>query len=222
MKKPFKFALLSAAIISLAGCTAAFLDTAAHGIFLQEETKLLEKNYAAADYLVQQARHFAKDDDLVVALTLTDIDQPDMTSEFGRLVPEQVGTRLAQLGYNMNMKNVAAVETNYVGYKPVKGERTDFYLGGNYKRNRADMDISLKMTDANNGQIVAVFNYSLPMTRDIADMTQPKPIIMRLEPSQGAAYGQMPSAPVTIVESTITNKNTATTATPPTPAEPFR
>jgi len=170
------------ALLGGSGCTAAFLDMGAHDIFVQERINLSEKNYAAADYLIQQAHGYIGKYAYIKAEPLTDIIQPDMASTFGKMIPEQIGVRLSQLGYRVNLDRVALAEdTNYLRPADMGDKQPDFILSGSFMRARTDMAVSVRLIDPHNNQVVAVFDYKLPLTREIADLAKPKPKIIRLE-----------------------------------------
>jgi hypothetical protein len=158
------------ALLTTGGCTAILLDTAANNIFVEKKTNFAEKNYAAADYLIQQAKSYVSRYDVITAQPLSDIDQPGMSSTFGKMVPEQMGVRLSQLGYTVDLDNVA-ISPDLAYLRPADG-----YI----QNKRDDMDVSLRMIDARNNQVVAVFDYTLPMTREIADLAKPQAQIIRL------------------------------------------
>ena len=140
-----------------------------------------EKNYAAADYLIQQAHGYVSKYAYIKAMPLTDVIQPEMASTFSKMVPEQIGVRLSQLGYRVNLDRVALAEdTNYLSPGDMGGKEPDFLLSGSFMRTRTDMDVSVRLIDPQNNQVVAVFDYKLPLTRDIADLAKPKPKIMRI------------------------------------------
>ena len=174
--------LLSGAIFTLGGClSAALVDTATYGIFPQEQTNFTAQNYAAADYLVQQARTFIDRHGTIEALPLSDTEQPGMESTFSKMIPEQVGVRLSQLGYKMDLSKVAtAQDINYL--KPAaRSAKAPFVLSGTFTRRRIEVDVSLRMIDTRNGRVIAVFDYILPRTREVDEMAKPKPQIIRME-----------------------------------------
>jgi TolB-like protein len=169
------------ALLATGGCTAVLLDTAAHNIFVEKKTNFTEKNYAAADYLIQQAKSYINRYAVITAQPLSDIDQPGMSSTFGKMVPEQIGVRLSQLGYTVDLDNVAiSPDLSYL--KPAEGhaQKTRFVLTGTFLRKRNDMDVSLRMIDTRNSQVVAVFDYTMPLTREVADLAKPQAQIIRL------------------------------------------
>lgn len=179
-KPRLRILLCSAALLGASACTAAFLDTAAHGIFTQEETNMTARSYAAADYLTQQASAYVGRNHLIVAEPLADLEQPGMSSDLSKMIPDQIGTRLAQLGYKMDLSNVASTgDSNYL--KPAMNSGSPaFVLGGTYLRRRIEMDVKMRITNAKTGQVVASYDYVMPLTREINDMATPTPKIVRV------------------------------------------
>jgi TolB-like protein len=179
--------VLALALGSLTACTAAFLDTAAHGIFTQEKTNLTEKNYAVADYLIGQAQTYInRHHDTIRATPLADRNQPEMDSKIGRIIPEQIGVRFSQLGYSVDLASVSTSEDTAVLTPGTKRDerKPDFLLSGSFTRGRSDMDVSLRLIDAANNRVVAAFDYKLPLTRDVNDLAAPQPRIMRMTAPQ--------------------------------------
>ncbi len=191
--KPFsKLLLLSACVLAGANLTACgpavlggtALGAAGMGAFDRDETVLLEKNYAAADYLIQQADAFMnRRYDLIIVEPLTDTTQPLASPDINRRIPEQIGVRLSQLGYRMDLSKVAgSVETNYLKPTITKGETPDFILSGNSTRRGGEMDVSLRIVDIKEQRVVAAFDYIIEInSRDLRESAKPKPKIMRLE-----------------------------------------
>ncbi len=172
--------LCSAALIT-SGCSAAFLDTSSFGIFQSAEVNLTDKSYAAADYLNQQAETFIDRHDLVKAATLVDADEARTPSKIGRIISEQVGVRLSQLGYRVDLSEVSKDgHTNYLKPSARANEAPDFVLSGTYLRRRLEMDVSLRITDTSCRRVVAVFDYSLPVNREIAEMSEPETRIFKV------------------------------------------
>ena len=174
-------ALTASALLS-GGCTMALLDSVSAGVFPDEQVNFTAQNYAAADYLIQQAKTFIDRGAVIEARSLGDTDHPEMESTYGKMVPEQIGVRLSQLGYRVDLTKVAtAADTNYL--KPASSSFTkepDFILSGTFTRRRIEVDVSTRMIDVKNGRVIAVFDYTLPRTREIDELAKPKPKIMRL------------------------------------------
>jgi len=177
-----RIALFTVALIMLGGCSAAFMDTATYGVFREEDVNLDEKNYAAADYLIQQADTFVTRKHLITARPLTDLEKPEMTSRFGKLIPEQVAVRLSQLGYRVDLRNVDTGEdTVYFKPEDLPAEASpDFILSGGYLTGRNNVDVNLRLVDTQSNRVVAAFNYDLTLSRAVAALLEPQPRAYRL------------------------------------------
>lgn len=159
--------------LGLSGCMTgtALLDTYGAGIFREDNTNMTERNYGAADYLVQQAGSYMKNGKLVKALPMRDVEEPVLTAKIGRIIPEQVGIRLAQLGYNVDVSEVSSSpESDYLR----GGGAPDFTLSGTYQRKGQDLIVHLRITQVHGGNVVGAFDYSMPMDYGMADMAKPQ------------------------------------------------
>jgi len=91
---------LSAAVALLAGCAATPPKEEANYATLSSN-QFVSANYQAADALLAQlSGKLAADKPLIMA-TIVNIDALDQTSTLGRLISEQVSTRMAQGGMKM-------------------------------------------------------------------------------------------------------------------------
>lgn len=179
-----KLWLLPISMIALSSCTPLLAGAgivAADQYFNEEDPNFAAQNYAVADFLIQQADTYIKRDDLIVAEPLTDIQTPEISTTIAKLIPEQIGVRLSQLGYRMDLSKVTTTtDTGYVRPTRQKGEEADFIITGNYlRRNSRDVDVKTRIIDLNNNRIVAVFDYTVGMTRGVRDLSTPKPKIIR-------------------------------------------
>ena len=173
--------------LGLQGCEQAaksfassLATTDALGIFTSEDVNLTQKSYAAADYLVQQSRSYISRHDVIKPVTLTDQEEPRIHSMLGRRIPEQVGLRFSQLGYNVDLDEVTTGENNYL--KPGQKRSPAFVLSGSYLRRPQELDVSLRMTELSSGRVIAVFDYTMPMNREIADLAKPETRIIKVTP----------------------------------------
>lgn len=150
-------------------------------VFRRTDVNLKEKNYAAADYMASQMQDFVrKQSDLIVFWPLTETDNGQITSPLGMNIPEEIGLRLAQLGYKVSVAEVASM-ANKGFYAPSKDE-ADFVFGGHYLRVRKAVNVHLRITNAKTGQVVASFDYSMPITSQIRRMSETPTQIFRVEP----------------------------------------
>lgn len=167
--------------LALTACTSKVADLASVGIFQRGDDNMLERNYAAADFLVGQAQTFIyKRSDVIQVFPLENAQNPDSFTEFAKYIPEQIGIRFAQIGYQVDLRNVSTVDDKAF-MDPGQNIMRDpeFSLTGTYVRRRTDVDINLRITQLETGRVVGTFNYSLPYTREVAEMSQPQAQIMR-------------------------------------------
>ena len=184
-----KFVLLSTALIALSGCTAVLAGAgvvAADQIINEEDPNFAAQNYAVADFLIQQAETFIHPDDLIAAEPLTDIETPEISTTIAKLIPEQIGIRLSQLGYRMDLSEVTTSnDTSYLRPAMQKNEKAEFLITGNYlRKTNRDVEVKTRIIDLNNNRIVAVFDYPIHMTRGVRDLSTPKPKIIRTTKTQ--------------------------------------
>jgi len=176
--------LLPLAICALSGCTAVLAGAglvAADQIINEEDPNFAAQNYAVADFLIQQADTFIGRNAIIAAEPLTDIQTPEISTTIAKLIPEQIGIRLSQLGYRMDLSQVTTTaDTNYLRPAMGKNEKPDFIITGNYlRRTNNDVDVKTRIVDLKNNRILAVFDYSMYMTRGVRDLSTPKPKIFR-------------------------------------------
>jgi TolB-like protein len=83
----------------LAGCASE--PRPDHAVFTVTSNNFVGANYRAADALLTQLKGKLADDKPLIMATIVNIDALDQTSTLGRLVSEQISTRLAQGGVKM-------------------------------------------------------------------------------------------------------------------------
>lgn len=185
------FSLCFAAVaLLLGGCTPVFVGGALAGAAYKDkifppDINFTQRNYAVADYLVGQTRSYLKPQDLIVIEPLTDLVQPNMVSGITMLIPEQIGSRISQLGYRVDLSKVASGnDSNYLKPAIRKGETPDFIVSGTYTRQRSDIDVNMRIIDRVEGRVIGSFQYTLPLNREMRDLATPRPKIVRLTEDQ--------------------------------------
>ena len=142
--------------------------------FAPDDINLTEKNYAAADYLTQQASTYIARGDVIKARSLTILGTPELTSQLARMIPAQVGTRLAQLGYNMDLSEVAE-DADQTMYQTVNRKQTpDHSLTGTYRRAKNDLQITMRIVEAANNRVIGAFEYHVPYSRELRKLAEPE------------------------------------------------
>ena len=182
-------ALLPLSMLALSGCTHALVGAgviAADQIINEEDPNFAAQNYAIADFLIQQADTYVGREDLIAAEPLTDIQSPEISTTIAKLIPEQIGIRLSQLGYRVDLGEVTTTaDTNYLRPSLKSGEKPDFIITGNYlRKTNRDIDVKTRIIDLKQNRIVAVFDYNLKMSRGVKELSTPKPKIIRTTQSQ--------------------------------------
>jgi hypothetical protein len=167
---------LSAALFT-GGCEAVALGVATPMVIQQKHVNLTNASYAAADSISQQAgKRFAKERPLYVsdlqeifhknqphppganAEDLIDralTGEPKPSPKVGQVLSAQMRDRFIQLGYKV-VTSTAAQTGGALGL-----------VSGTYEFVSGTMIVSLKLKDQGTGEIVTLYNYSLPMTYDI-------------------------------------------------------
>lgn len=142
MKTLARAALVALPLMLLNGC-ATNKDKEERNYTTISSNQFIDANYRAADALVRQlAGKLTTDKPLIVA-TVVNIDELEQTTTLGRLVSEQLSTRLAQGGLSM-------VEMKL---------RNNVYL----KRNQGELMLTREINEvatAHNAQAIVVGSYA--------------------------------------------------------------
>lgn len=157
------------------------VSAAANGFFKRTDVNLLEKNYAAADYMATPMKEYIDRPDLIVIKPLTETDNGIISSPLGMKIPEDIGLRFTQLGFTVALNEVASGANSGL-YAAPKVE-PKFIFSGHYLRGKKTVDISLRVTDAKSGQVVSSFDYSIPVTREIESLSNTQTRIFKVEPN---------------------------------------
>lgn len=189
MKKTARIWMLAAALF-VAGCNTATL-TAASLIdfnpldFFGTPVNMREKNYAMADYMIDRAKHYMRPNSKIKAMPLQDVQEPRLMTPLGKQVPEQIGERLIELGYSVDLSEVSSdVNPNYAPSPQPVTYTPDFILGGSYVRKGSNLDLRVSIKDAATGFERASFETVLERVGDIRKGTTQKPTIYRVPSAQ--------------------------------------
>lgn len=177
-----RIGLMTMALL-LSGCAVA--EEIQTTLFDTTKVNLTDSTYAATDMLAPQAKARITQNTPIRIAPLTDVATPNETTAFGNQVANQIGSRLVQLGYNV--QSVAAsplalsdspvvltpVETSAaprVSQGPVKasvGRGGDCVVGGTYTRMKNNILVSLRIVQAPDQRIIAAYDYNVPLTGEI-------------------------------------------------------
>lgn len=150
------------------------LDAASRNIFLREDVNLVEKNYAAADYLVGLVQNSISKREYIYPKPLLHANESGLSSPLGVMIIDQVSARFAQLGYTVVLDKPD---------KPVLIDeiKRGSVLSGTYMPNNQEVQISLRLTSASSGQILGAFDYAIPLNSDIAELLESTPVAFKIQ-----------------------------------------
>lgn len=162
-------ALIFAVVLSAACATGPTYQAA-------ETSEFTQANYSAVDKLVTAtAVPVAKNAPLLVA-TMVNIDSMNQSSRFGRLISEQIATRLTQLGHGvveMKLRNDVYIREGTGELLLSRDVRTlsrnhnaQVVVVGNYAVAAGYAYLTLKMVTVTDNRVVAAVNYLLPLTEN--------------------------------------------------------
>lgn len=171
----FIYVSLLGASLSLSGCYNLPTYTDAQGNYF------IESNYAAADALLSKRAPVMSSRLLppepVLITTMVNVDNVKQSSRLGRAVAEQVGARFTDLGYkviDLRLRQAGVLVKSDTGElalsRDVKELATEHQaraiLVGTYAEAINMVYITLKLLDANSGQVMSAHTYALPLDKD--------------------------------------------------------
>lgn len=175
-----KILLLALSMLAgLAGCsTSGGLSRA------ERESALIAAVYDAVDALVgtqQLSPVIAPGGGVrVLVATVVDLNNLDQSSPFGRLLAEQMSSRLAQMGVAVSELKlggklyVSRSQGELMLSREVKeisaSQNADLVLVGTYVEGGSSVYVTLKLVRASDSAISSAFNFSVPKTGNIGFM----------------------------------------------------
>ena len=160
---------------------AGFLHAVSSGMFLDPQVNLKEKNYAAADFLQSKFGKAVSLNHVIKALPLEELDHQGISSPLGRNISEGVGLRLSELGYSVLLQDVASHDNQDLYPHPTNEISPHFFLKGFYAVNNYGVDIILHLVNTQSNNVVARFDYTMILSREIKKLAQTSPRIFRVQ-----------------------------------------
>lgn len=138
-----------------------------------ENSQLIKANYNAVDKLLLAPAIYVDKNTPMLVATLVSIDNLTQSSRFGRLISEQVATRLTQSGFNvieMKLRNNVYIREDtgeLLLSRDVrdlsKSHNSQIVVVGNYAVSAGYTYITLKMVAVADNRVVSAVNYVLPL-----------------------------------------------------------
>lgn len=162
----------------VAGCQADVLQAMPAVTKMQtlfsDPVDLTKVNYTAADQLAYQANANISRDTEITVTKLYDLNDVNSDVQFAYIVPQNVGTRLAQLGYNVRFDDgeVASAAdvtpSRKAGWRVQKAD-----LGGSYRVDGSEILINLRMTEQPSSKLLGAYEYKVRRTSKIGRLLIP-------------------------------------------------
>ncbi len=182
----YSLALVSCLVLVSCGYPVGFkvvtgsIIAAKYGVFSRTDVNLKEKSYAAADFLAVKMIDAVRTNHVILAQALEEADHPGISSPLGSYIPEAVGLRFIELGYNVWLHDVAANGNKGLYPPPPKDAKADFILKGTYLPHIKGVDVSLRIIDVKSSLVVASFDYLLPPSKEVRDLSKTQTRIFRI------------------------------------------
>lgn len=141
-----------------------------------ESSEFTQANHAAVDKLVASTAVPIDKKLPILIATVVNIDALDQSSRFGRLISEQIATRLTQGGFNvveMKLRNDVYIREGtgeLLLSRDVrdlsKNYNAQMVVVGNYAIAASHAFLTLKAVTVTDNRVIGAVNYQLPMTRN--------------------------------------------------------
>ena len=166
--------------LALAGCASWFEKTKEINYAATEQNQFVAASYQAADALLKQlSGRLATDKPLIMA-TVVNIDALDQSSTLGRLVSEQVSTRLSQGGLqilDMKLRNALYMKrqqgemmlTREVG-EVARNHNAQAVVAGTYGETSDAIFVNIKVVQPQTSEVLAATDFVLAKDAVIRSM----------------------------------------------------
>jgi len=141
----------------------------------KKSRSVTESSYGAADMLIQQSRSFITQETPLEIGTLTDLDNPNERTNFGQMITGQIASRFVQLGYNVaSGDRHDGMPSEMAPSSPVSssGNHNRALITGRYAVARDEVLVNLRIIEAGSGKVLAAYDYNIPKTRDVRELTK--------------------------------------------------
>ncbi|MFW5487172.1 MAG: FlgO family outer membrane protein [Desulfovibrio sp.] len=168
----------------------------------EEGKQLIEQSYSAANTLAKVLKDNEIPGNQTIALTsFVNVDDTALTSTLGRLLPEQISSRLSQLGFataELKERNPVIHIRNRDGEfslsrnlpTVLKSEGFDSILAGSYAVGSDSVYVNVRVVRVSDQHVLAGADFALSATPGIQGMaTQPAPLNTPIKPSVDASFG---------------------------------
>jgi TolB-like protein len=115
-----------------------------------------------------------------IVATLVNIDQLEQSSTLGRLISEQVASRMTQMGFGvleLKVRNGVYMKRNegeFLLTREIKEvasmHKAQAVIVGTYAESSATVYVNLKVVDPASSIVIAAYDYALPLNRNVQSL----------------------------------------------------
>ena len=177
--------LLSVGVAGLlSGCSdvytgASFRDHAAQG---QRDVDLVANSHRVTERLVDTSQQILDMEKRIIVASLVDVSDLELSSVLGRIVGEQISSRLTQLGYTtreMRFRGNILVREgdgelalSRDVQKISKAQEAQAVVTGVYAVADSTVYVTLRLIRAHDSLVISSFDYSLPKNENISSLLE--------------------------------------------------
>ena len=170
---------LGAAVLGLLGaCSDPYHDLGTEPVAQATEVDIVANSYQAAERLLRGLQQPLDPNKPILVATLVDVADMRQSSDLGRIVAEQVSSRLTQLGYQTReMKFRGSFLVRQGGGEFVlsralrdisRKQDAQAVVAGVYAVAHDGVYLTLRMIRAQDSAVIASYDYRLPIGADVA------------------------------------------------------
>lgn len=184
-----KFAFMALLGLVSVGLLSACDRTRASNPFQDVVIKdLKDYSYDGADDLVWKARRSLAASTPILIGTITNVDKLERSSTFGRIVTEQISSRMTQRGFDvteLKMRNSVNIKEGlndpsesgeYLFSRDVQSIGGEHAAGGavtgTYAVAGSEIYVNLKMVNVSTGKLIAATDFSVPLTSNMRELVE--------------------------------------------------
>lgn len=170
--------------VFLQGCSSQQVGSRETFDLMVRGVELQGSSYEAAEYLSKQAVNKINPHTPIAVGTLSDVNAMETSSALGRLIAEQIASRLVHLGHTVaevRLRNAINVKAGRDSGEYMTSRDPSFLapttnvgaiVTGTYTVGSEHVHINLRLIDVNSGRIVSAYDYQLENEDNVRELVQ--------------------------------------------------
>ena len=181
-----KLAIVLGTVGFLSGCGDRYTNDAAYLSDGRSDGKLVESSHQVVDRLVDTSQQVLASDKAIIVASLVNVNDLQESSALGRIVAEQVRSRLTQLGYTTQELRyrgsvlVRAGNGELVLSRDVKNisnaQQAQAVVAGVYAVAESSVYVTLRIVRAADGIVISSADYALQKGEDVTTLLEAGPV----------------------------------------------